>query len=103
MPYTLWRRGPVAAALMLATLLSACGETYSRDDFTTGVIGKSEQEVSAKFGKPASIDENSPDQIRWVYKRETFDLANQNRIDGKTMVIFEGPSGQRHATKVEFG
>ena len=102
MPYMFYRHAAVTAALALTTLLTACGNTYSRDDFTTAVIGKSEQEISAKFGKPAAVDESSPDRIRWTYHRETFDLANQNRIDGKTMVIFEGPAGERHATKVEY-
>ena len=103
MAYTFWRRGSCAAALVLATLLTACADTYSRDDFTTAVVGKSEQEVTAKFGKPASIDDSGPDRTRWIYTRQTFDLGNQNRIDGKTMIIFEGPTGERHATKVEFG
>jgi hypothetical protein len=93
----------LSAALLLVTLFTAaCGNTYSRDDFTTGVIGKSEQEVTTKFGKPASVSEESPERATWTYTHETFDLGNQNRIDSKTTVIFEGPTGTRHATKVDF-
>jgi hypothetical protein len=93
----------LVAALLLSTLFAtACGNTYSRDDFMTGVIGKSEQEVTAKFGKPLAVTEESPDRVTWIYARETFDLANQNRIDSKTTVIFEGTAGSRHATKVDF-
>jgi hypothetical protein len=91
-----------AALLLTALVTTACGNTYSRDEFTTGVIGKSEQEVTAKFGKPAAVSEESADRATWTYSRETFDLGNQNRIDSKTTVIFEGPSGTRHATKVDF-
>ena len=97
-----WKRALCAAALLLSTGLTACGNTYSRDDFTTGVIGKTENEVTTRFGKPASVDESNPDRVIWTYTRETFDLGNQNRIDSKTMVIFEGPAGSRHATKVDF-
>lgn len=86
----------------LAIALAGCGNTYSRDDFMTGVMGKSEQEVKTQYGAPAAVDEANPDRVTWTYKRETFDLANQNRIDSKTTVIFEGPAGSRHAVKVDF-
>jgi hypothetical protein len=97
----MWKRAVLAAALMVGTFLTGCGNTYSRDDFTTGVIGKSETEVTAKFGKPASVESGTEREV-WTYSRETFDLANQNRIDSKTTVTFEGPAGERHATKVDF-
>jgi hypothetical protein len=92
----------VAALLLSALFATACGNTYSRDDFTTGVIGKSEQEVTAKFGKPVSVSEEGAERATWTYTHETFDMGNQNRIDSKTTVIFEGPAGTRHATKVDF-
>jgi hypothetical protein len=92
----------VAAMLLSALFATACGNTYSRDDFTTGVIGKSEEEVIAKFGKALAVTEESPDHVTWIYSRETFDLANHNSIDSKTTVIFEGPAGKRYATKVDF-
>jgi hypothetical protein len=92
----------LAAVLLSASWLAACGNTYSREDFMKAVVGKSETEVTTQFGKPASVDEKDPQHVIWTYNRETFDLANQNRIDSKTMVIFEGPAGARHVVNVEY-
>jgi hypothetical protein len=97
-----WKRTACAAVLLVSTCLAACGNTYSRDDFTKGVIGKTEQEVASQYGKPQSVDDSNPDHVVWTYTRETFDLANQNRIDSKTIVIFEGAAGSRHVAKVDF-
>jgi hypothetical protein len=101
MKQAFWKRAILTATFVTGTLLAGCGNTYSRDDFTAGVIGKSEAEVTTKFGKPAGV-EASPERAVWTYNRETFDLSNQNRIDSKATVTFEGPAGQRHATKVDF-
>src|SRR4051812_6238775 len=90
------------ALLTLTAALAGCGNTYSRADFTTAVIGKSEQEVKTQFGTPATVETPSPDRATWTYTRETFDLDNQNRIDSKTTVTFEGAAGSRHAVKVDF-
>jgi hypothetical protein len=90
-------------ALLLSTLmLAGCSNTYSRDDFNTGVIGKSEQEVTQKFGKPESVKAEGDEAVVWTYSHVTFDLANQNRIDSKAVVTFQGPTGARHATRVDF-
>jgi hypothetical protein len=99
--FTLNRFFAIAVLLVSAFLVTACGNTYSRDDFTKGVIGSSEQEVTAKFGKPGAVQEGA-DRTTWTYSHETFDLTNQNRMDSKTIVIFEGTAGARRATKVEF-
>ena len=92
----------VAAALAATALLAACGNTYSRDDFTKAVVGKSEQEVTQAVGKPSSVQEGDAEHATWIYTHQTFDLSNQNRMDSTTSVIFEGPAGSRHATKVDF-
>jgi hypothetical protein len=97
-----WKRAFCATALLLSVSLTGCGNTYSRDDFTKGVLGKTEQEVTTAYGKPKSVDETNPEHVIWTYTRETFDLANQNRIDSKTLVIFEGPAGSRHVAKVDY-
>jgi hypothetical protein len=96
------KRAAFAAALSLSIGLTACGNTYSRDDFTTAAMGKSEQEITTQFGKPAEVDESNPEHVVWVYKRETFNLQDQNKIDSKTIVIFDGPAGSRHVAKVDF-
>jgi hypothetical protein len=88
---------------LLAMVLTACGNVYSRDDFTTAVIGKSDTEVTQRFGKPASIDDSKPNQVIWTYSRTTFDLAHENRIDSTASVIFQRQDGGLRATKVEFG
>lgn len=102
MKFPLVNRWLIAAALAASALLAACGNTYSRDDFTKAVVGKSEKEVTAAVGKPSSVTETDANHATWTYSRQTFDLSNQNRMDSTTTVIFEGPAGNRHATKVDF-
>jgi hypothetical protein len=102
MLHTFTRRLLTACALLAFVALAACSRPFSRDDFTTAVIGKSEQEVLTAVGKPASVKEDDPDHARWTYSHQTFDLNNQNRMDSTTTVLFEGPAGKRHATKVDF-
>jgi hypothetical protein len=91
-----------ACALAAFVLVAACARAYSRDDFSTAVIGKSEQEVLTAIGKPSSVKEDDSQHARWIYSHQTFDLSNQNRMDSTTTVMFEGPAGKRHATKVDF-
>lgn len=99
------RRALRAAVLLLPILFAtACGEVYSHEDFTKAVMGKSEQEVSKQFGKPASVDASNPQRVIWTYTHVTFDLEKQNTRDPKTMVIFEQkPGATPKVTKVEFG
>ncbi len=91
----------IAAALLLA----ACGNIFSRADFTTMVMDKSEEEVTSKAGKPAEVDATNPGHVVWTYKLETFNNENGNKRDDKTKVIFEprGPNGKLKVTNVEFG
>jgi hypothetical protein len=100
MKFPLTIRWLVASACV--ALLAACGVTYSREDFTKAVVGHSEQVVTTAVGKPSAVREDAAEHATWVYKHQTFDLNNQNRMDSETTVIFEGPAGNRHATKVDF-
>lgn len=104
MHFPTFRRALSAAALVLPLLaLPGCGDIYSRDDFTKGVLNQSTQDVEKVYGKPAEIDSHDPNRVIWIYTHETFDLQNQNSRDSKTMVIFEQqPDGKLKATKVEF-
>ena len=99
------RKSLFAAFLVSFVLLvSGCGNVYSRDDFKAGVIGKSEQEITQQFGQPDSVESSDPGQIRWIYKHKTFDLANENKMDSRTVVIFHRavPDGKAQATDVQF-
>jgi hypothetical protein len=96
------RRLFTACALAALMLVAACSRPFSRDDFTTAVMGKSEQEVMTAIGKPASVKEDDAEHATWTYSRQTFDLNNQNRMDSSATVIFQGPAGKRYATKVDF-
>jgi hypothetical protein len=102
MPSNFTRRILGACALAAVVLIAACGRIYSRDDFTTAVMGKSEQEVLTAVGKPSSIKEDDAEHATWTYSGQTFDLTNQNRVDSKTTVILQGPAGKRSVTKVDF-
>ena len=93
-----------SAALVLAAFASGCGDIHNRDEFSSLVMGKSAEEVISKVGKPAAIDGSNPARVEWSFKRATFDLANQNREDAKTLVTFEpkGTGGVLIVTDVKF-
>ena len=96
-----------ARALVLAiavSTLAACGDLYSRTDFTTMVMSKSENEVTKQVGKPASIDTSNPKRVIWIYNGTTFDIDNQNKRDARTILILEpnGKGGALMVTSVEF-
>jgi hypothetical protein len=84
--------------------LAGCGDIYSRTDFTTMVMGKSDKEVTKALGKPAGVEETDASHVTWTYKSGTFDLDNQNKRDSKAMVIFErkAPGGAMVVTEVKF-
>jgi hypothetical protein len=95
-----------ALALAAAVLtLAACGDLYSRTDFTTMVMNKSESEVRKQVGKPSEVDASNPKRVIWTYTNTTFDIDNQNKRDAKTMLILEpnGSGGALMVTNVEFG
>lgn len=56
----------VAVLLALMLVITACGEVYSRDNFTKAVIGKSDQEVMQQFGKPGMVDAANPKRVVWT-------------------------------------
>ena len=68
------------------------------------VMDKSEEEVTAKVGKPDSVDTSKPNTPRWIYKRKTFDPDNQNQVDNETILIFQKDAGGKFkVTQVVFG
>src|SRR5919107_3763813 len=97
---TLWKVIVCTAALIVVT---GCGQVLSREDLTSAVMGKSEQEVTLQLGKPDVVDDSDPEHIAWTYRRKTFDLSHENKVDSKTMVLFEGGSteSERHVARVE--
>jgi hypothetical protein len=96
-----------AFAVCLATLLlGACsgGGTYARGLFTGYVMGKTEEEIVGKIGKPDSIDRSTPDKPRIVYLKKTFDPDNENRVDEKVTILMQkDASGKVVAVDLIFG
>jgi len=86
----------VAAACGIVLAMTGCSGEFSgtaRGLFTGYVTDKSEEEVVAKVGKPASIDNSTPNTLRWTYKKKTFDPDNQSQVDGETILIFQKDAG----------
>jgi hypothetical protein len=87
--------------------LSGCtggGGGQQRGLFVGFVTDKTEEEVSAKVGKPDSVDNSKPNTPRWIYKKKTFDPDNQNQVDNETILIFQkDSSGKFKVTTVIFG
>lgn len=99
------KRFALIAALVVPMLtIAGCGDIYSRGDFTTMVMSKSEDEVMKQLGKPSNVDSSNPDRVIWTYTHKTYNLENQNTRDAKTMLIFEhkGTAGALMVTNVEF-
>jgi hypothetical protein len=97
----------VAAASSLIVVATACspgGGGQQRGLFTGYVTDKTEEEVTAKVGKPDSVDTSNPSTPRWIYKKKTFDPENQNQVDKETILIFQkDASGKFKCTQVVFG
>jgi hypothetical protein len=106
MPVNSWKGRTRALVFAIAvSTLAACGDLYSRTDFTTMVMNKSDTEVTKTVGKPASIDASNPRRVIWTYNNSTFDIDNQNKRDSRTRLIMEptGNGGKLMVTSVEFG
>jgi hypothetical protein len=90
-----------------ALFLGACGgggSTYTRGLFTGYVMGKTEEEIIGKIGKPDNIDRGTPDRPRIVYLKKTFDPDNDNKLDEKvTIVMQKDASGRIVAIDLIFG
>jgi uncharacterized membrane protein len=93
-------------ACVAAAFLAACsgGGTYTRGLFSGYVMGKTEEEIIGKIGKPDSIDRNTPDKPRIIYFKKTFDPDNDNKLDEKvTIVMQKDASGKIVAVDLIFG
>lgn len=97
----------VAAACGILMALTGCAGEFSgtaRGLFTGYVTDKTEEEVTAKVGKPASVDSSTPNTLRWTYKKKTFDPDNQSLVDNETILIFQkDAAGKFKVTQVIFG
>jgi hypothetical protein len=97
----------VAAASGLVVVAAACspgGGGQQRGLFIGYVTDKTEEEVTAKVGKPDVVDNSNPSTPRWIYKGKTFDPDNQNQVDKETILIFQkDASGKFKCTQVVFG
>ena len=96
-----------AAACGIVLTLTGCSGQVSgtaRGLFVGYVTDKTEDEVIAKVGKPASINNTTPNTLRWTYKRKTFDPDNQSLVDEETILIFQKDAGGKfRVTQVIFG
>lgn len=91
---------------MLMALTGCSGEFggTARGLFTGYVTDKTEEEVVAKVGKPASADNSTANTLRWTYKKKTFDPDNKSLVDEETILIFQkDASGKFKVVQVIFG
>jgi hypothetical protein len=97
----------VAAACGIVLALTGCSGEFSgtaRGLFVGYVTDKTEDEVVAAVGKPASVDTVNPNTQRWTYKKKTFDPDNQSKFDDETILILQkDASGKFKVTQVIFG
>jgi hypothetical protein len=93
-----------ASVLLAAVACSPGGGGQQRGLFIGYVTDKTEEEVSAKIGKPDSVDASKPNTPKWIYKKKTFDPDNQNQVDNETILIFQkDANGTFKCTQVIFG
>jgi hypothetical protein len=97
----------LAAVCGMVLALTGCAGEFSgtaRGLFIGYVTDKTEDEVVAKVGKPASADSSTPNTLRWTYKKKTFDPDNKSLVDEETILIFQkDASGKLKVTQVIFG
>jgi hypothetical protein len=92
-----------AALLALGLAFAGCSERTNREDFSSLIRGKTEAEVRKNAGKPDSVAEPSKDLHVWTYKSRTFDVAQSNKFDDKTVVTFSpSPEGKMVVADVKF-
>jgi hypothetical protein len=93
-----------ASSIVLIAGCTQGGGGQQRGLFTGYVTDKTEEEVTAKVGKPDSIDTSNPNTPKWIYKKKTFDPDNQNQVDNETILIFQkDAAGKFKCTQVIFG
>lgn len=92
----------VGSVVAAGLLLSGCGDLYDRADFAKSVQSKSEAEIRKSIGKPTAVDSSNPERVVWTYTSTTFDNANGNKRDAKTIVVLkpEKPGGTLRATEI---
>ena len=94
----------VAGFVLAGVGCSASEGGHARGLFSGYVTDKTEEEVTAKVGKPESVDRTNPNTPKWIYKKKTFDPDNQNQVDKETILIFQkDASGKFKVTQVIFG
>ena len=91
-------------ALVLVLGLAACGGGgHTRGIFYGYVIGKTEAEITEKIGKPDSIERKSPDAVRLVFNKKTFNPDDSNRDDQQAIVVLSRDAqGKLIASDVEY-
>ena len=78
------------AALAAFFVAAGCGGgSFSRGQFHGHVVGKTDEEIVSRVGKPDEVDAKDPNKPRWVYKNKTFDPDNLNAVDSKATIILE--------------
>jgi hypothetical protein len=83
-------RRVLVAGVLAAGLLAGCGTGgYQRGIFTGYVVDASEDEITAKVGKPDQVDTSDANAPRWVYNKKTFDPDNMNKVDEKTIIVMK--------------
>jgi hypothetical protein len=99
------RRFIAAGLIGVAVLVASCDGSRggTRGVFYGMVIGKTEEEVTSKFGKPESIEKVGSDGLRYVYRKKTFDPDNMSQVDDHTNVDFEGKDGKMIVIDVSCG
>jgi hypothetical protein len=79
----------VAVLAALALIAGCSAGTHSRGQFQGHVVGKTEEEIINRVGKPHEVVASDPAKPRWVYTNKTFDPDNFNQLDTKATIILE--------------
>lgn len=96
--------GLIIAATAALVFLAGCSSSHSRGQFTGHVVGKSEQDIVSRMGKPDEVVSADHDRPRWVYKKRTFDPDNFNQVDPRATILLERDAqGRLVAVDVFYG
>lgn len=92
----------VLAAMAAAVLIGGCAERTNREDFTSLLRNKTEQEVAKIAGKPAEVRTLDPKHVVWIYKARTFDVATRQADPHTTVTFAPGDDGKLHVAQIRF-
>ncbi len=91
----------LAVTFLTIGLLAGCGKDFSREQFKSLTMNKTEAEVREAVGNPSWVSNTQPP--RWIYYHKTFDAAQHHDDYSATLDFEKDPAtDQSKVASVQF-